>query len=265
MIGPYVRLPFPKETSLAELYHENTKLQPFMLEAEAAAAEVPPRFPDLEYGEPHALPDPRAAPLAVGLEAAIVARRTRRRLSSTDAVPLAHLAKLLHLTYGVTGASEATGEPARASPSAGARYPLELFVVARRVDGLAPGVWHYAPTAHALERVRPGIDAAALDAALLRDASARDAALIVLVGAVLTRTTDKYHERGYRLVLLDAGHAAQNFMLVAGALGLSAVGLGGFVDDALDELVMLDGMDEHVVYAIAVGTATASLMTGEER
>ena len=246
--GPYVRLPFPKEESLAELYHENTKVQPYMRAAEAEPDEAPPRLPDLRYGERHALPE---AALGGPLADAIAARRTVRRFSGGP-VAIADLARLLRLMYGVTGKS-AEGSPARAAPSAGARYPLELYVAALRVEGLARGVWHYAPEAHALERVRPDVDASALQAALLDEPAVADAALVLLVGAAFSRTSDKYGERGYRLVLLEAGHAAQNALLVATALGWGALPLGGFVDDALNALVMMDGVDENVVYALAFG------------
>lgn len=255
MAAPYVRLPFPKEESLAELYHENTKVQPYMRVGEPAAAEDPPRMPDLRYGERHPLPDPRAAPpLAKSLAAAIAGRRTVRSFGAGP-VALADLARVLHLSYGVTGANAASGAPARAAPSAGARYPLELYVAALRVEGLAPGVWHYAPEAHALELVRgeDGLRVADLQAALLDEPAVADAAFVLLVGAMLSRTTDKYGERGYRLVLLEAGHAVQNALLVGTALGWGALPLGGFVDDALNALVMMDGVDENVVYAVAFG------------
>lgn len=257
MPEPYLRLPFPRETSLAELYHENTKFHPYMQEAEPQPeADYGPAEP-MAFGDARALPDPMAAVPEAGLAAAIVHRRSRRGLTG-EAVALDRLSTLLALTYGVTGRNEADGSPARAAPSAGGRYPLELFVVARRVDGLAPGVWHYRPDLHAVEPVRMGDLDADLARAFFGQASVTQAAFVVLVGAVMRRTLAKYQERGYRLVLLDAGHAMQNLMLASTAMGLSGVGLGGFLDDALGEMCGLNGVDENVVYAVAVGRPESS-------
>ena len=252
MTEPYLRLPFPKEHSLAELVHENTKYHPYMHEAEPAPqGEYPPVEP-MPFGDARPLPDPAAALPQASLAAAIVNRRSRRAFTD-EPVRLERLSTMLLLTYGVTGPNEADGSPARAAPSAGGRYPLELFVAARRVDGLPEGLWHYRPDLHALEPVRAGTLDEDLERAFFGQEVVRNAAFVVLVGAVMRRTLVKYQDRGYRLVLLDAGHAMQNLMLVATAMGLSGVGLGGFLDDALGDLCGLNGIDENVVYAVAVG------------
>lgn len=256
MTEPYLRLPFPREPSLAESYHENTKYHPYMraVDAEETPAEHPPVEP-MPFGDALALPDPSRALPQASLAAAIVRRRSRRALADAP-VALDQLSTLLFLTYGVTGPNESDGSPARAAPSAGGRYPLELFVAARRVDGLAPGLWHYRPDLHALEPVRgEPVDDDLAHAFFGQEVVAR-AAFVVLVGAVMRRTLAKYQDRGYRLVLLDAGHAMQNLMLGAAAMGLSGVGLGGFLDDALGDLCGLNGLDENVVYAVAVGPVT---------
>lgn len=252
MPEPYLRLPFPKETSLAELYHENTKYHPYMQDAEEAPPVTLPRAEPLSYGGAVPLPDPSEAVPSASLVAAIVSRRSTRSFGE-GGVTLPQLSTLLALTYGVTGQNEADGSPARAAPSAGARYPLELYVVARRVDGLAPGVWHYHPELHALEPVRDGVPEEDVARAFFGQDIASRAPFVVLVGAVLRRTMAKYHDRGYRLVLLDAGHAMQNLMLASTAMGLSGVGLGGFLDDVLSDLAGLNTVDEHVLYAVAVG------------
>lgn len=257
--SPYVRLPFPRETSLAELYHENTKFHPYMQEAEqdpTGATEDYGTTRSLQYAAPGdrlALPDPALVPdEGVSLEAAIRARRSRRGFTG-EPVTLAQLSKLLHLTYGLTGAVEPSGEMGRAAPSAGARYPLELFPVVRHVEGVAPGVYHYHPESHSLERVEARDVGDELSRALFGQPFVPHAAVTVLFGAIFPRTLLKYRERGYRLVLLDAGHAAENLMLAATAMGLGSTGLGGFLDDALNDLVRLNGEDENVLYAVSVG------------
>ena len=256
MTAPYTRTPFPREENLAELYHENTKIRPYTRDAEddptGAALELDAPA-SLAYAEPDArlaLPPPLR--VATPLDAAIRERRSRRALTGAP-LALAEVSTLLHLTYGVTGPIDPSGEPGRAAPSAGARYPLEFFPVALRVDGLAPGVHHYHPETHALERVRAPWSEAALRRALFDQPWLAGAAMVVLVGAVFPRTLAKYQERGYRLVLLDAGHATQNLLLAAGAMGLGASALGGFVDDELNAMCMLNGVDENVLLGVALG------------
>lgn len=255
MTAPYARIGFPRETNLAELYHENTKIRPYMRDAEedptGAQLDLPPPA-SLAYADPSAR-IPLPAPLRVDapLGDAILARRTRRDFSGGP-LALADLSTLLFLAYGVTGAHPG-GEPLRAAPSAGGRYPLEFFPVALRVDGLPAGVHHYHPETHSLERVPGAWSEESLRRALFDMPWLREASAIMLVGAVLPRTLAKYQERGYRLVLLDAGHAAQNLLLAAHGLGLGAAPLGGFVDDELNAMAGLNGVDEDVLCAVALG------------
>lgn len=259
--SPFVRLGFPKRESLAELFHENTKLRSHHRWGDEDPSGAGLDFGDvssLTYVPPGrvgriALDDPASLPdEGVTLEQAIRARRSRRTFTGAP-VTLAQLSKLLFLTYGITGATDPSGTPGRAAPSAGARYPLELFLVVRAVVGAPPGVYHYHPETHALELVDAGDATDALSYALFDQPFLRDAAFTLLVGAVFTRTLVKYDERGYRLLLLDAGHAVENLYLAASAMGLGVTGLGGFLDDKLNALVKLNGEDENVLYCAAVG------------
>ena len=134
---------------------------------------------------------------------------------------------------------------ARPVPSAGALYPLELYVVAVAVDGLERGVYHYNPFRHRLARL-----AAALVAgrprrrSSTRPSSITRPPLIVVVTAVFWRSRFKYGLRGYRFALLEAGHVVQNAVLAATELELPALPLGGFYDRRLDAIVGADGLDE---------------------
>jgi SagB-type dehydrogenase family enzyme len=162
---------------------------------------------------------------------------------------------LLHAAYGVTGSVTIPGSEEeqlfRASPSGGALYPLELYVVAREVDGLASGVYHYDAHDHVLEQLgtaAPPADELSPYADLVGAAQA-----MVFVAAVFWRSRFKYGLRGYRFVLLEAGHVVQNLLLAATALGLASFPLGGFFDDAVDRALELDGVDVSTVYAACVG------------
>ena len=250
---PYLRAPIPRLDDLAELYHENTKVRAYQRDTTddptgaALAAELPP-VASLVYADPSerlALPAP--APVTRALSDVIAARRSVRAFTGAS-LTLAEVSSLFAHTYGITGE-----DGARAAPSAGGRYPLELFLLARNVDGVATGVWHYRPESHELEPWPQKETWERASRALFQQPVLERASAILVVGAVFGRTQVKYGERGYRLILLDAGHAMQNALLAATGLGLGACPLGGFVDDELTDLVALDGMGENVLYCAALG------------
>lgn len=188
---------------------------------------------------------PRATP-AVSLWDAIAARRSGLR-EAPAALEVGTLATVLASGYG------ASGEGRRAAPSGGALYPLELYVVARTVNGLAPGVFHVDPLRRALESLDDRDPGVALADALPLPELAATAAAAVFVTAVFWRTRFKYGLRGYRFALLEAGHLAQNLLLAAAALGLPALPLGGFYDARIERLLGVDGVDESVLYGVLLG------------
>lgn len=246
--------PFPAadEPDLAELYHENTKYHAHLRSLDPAAFASDDAFPPARSLElRHADERIELPPPALGhaqLDETIVNRRSTRAFRQVN-IALTELSRILHLTYGATGTEG--GEALRASPSAGARYPLEFFVLVRRVDGIGAGSYHYYPESHSLEPLALG--APELDQVFMDQPWLNDAACVLVVAAVLPRTMVKYKARGYRLVLLDAGHAMQNSQLAATSAGLGACAVGGFVDDELAALLELDGLDEVALAAIAIG------------
>jgi SagB-type dehydrogenase family enzyme len=127
----------------------------------------------------------------------------------------------------------------RTAPSAGALYPLELYVIAGNVEGLTPGVYHYQPGRHRLQQTMPGDQRRLLARAAHGQAWVRTAAAVVVITAVYDRTTRKYGDRGVRYVHMEVGHAAQNLFLQAEALGLAAVVVGAFEDDAVAKVLDL--------------------------
>lgn len=141
----------------------------------------------------------------------------------------------------------------RAAPSAGATYPLETYVVADRVDGLDPGVYRYDPEENSLELSGPtGTHGAELAAASVDQAWVREAAANILFAAVYERTTERYGTRGYNYVSMEAGHAAENLLLMATARGLGSVPIGAFDNAAVVDLLGLpDGQDP--LYYVCVG------------
>ena len=182
-------------------------------------------------------------------------RRTWRRFDPRKPFVLQHAATLLGLTWGVQRwARTVVGDvPLKTSPSGGARHPIEAYLFARRVEGLAPGWYHYDADAHALEAVAPA-GRAATPAAYLRQPAYRSVPALFVMSAVFARTRWAYdNARAYRVVLLDAGHLGQTFCLVATALGLAPFCSAALDDARVERELGLDGISESVVYGCGVG------------
>jgi SagB-type dehydrogenase family enzyme len=188
---------------------------------------------------------------------AIVARRSIRSFGP-GSLTLDQVATLLHAAYGVTHTLDRPdGTPAaqlRAVPSGGALYPLELYVLAARVDGLEPGLYHFDPLRRVLEVVRVEDPSPKLLEISTYPEIVGESAVTWFVTLVVWRTRFKYGPRGYRFALLEAGHLAQNLVLTATALGLAAVPLGGFYDRRADEYLGIDGVHESTIYTLSAGT-----------
>jgi SagB-type dehydrogenase family enzyme len=164
------------------------------------------------------------------------------------------LATILGASYRSTP-REGEG-PRRPVPSAGALYPLEVYVIVLAVERIEPSVLHYDPFRHRLSR----LDALGPDSArrAVVDGGLVDrAAAILVVTSLFWRSRFKYGARGYRFALLEAGHLVQNAILAAAALDLPALPLGGFFDRRLDALVRADGIEESSVYALLLGGRAA--------
>ncbi len=179
------------------------------------------------------------------LERTITERRSIRDYSNEN-LTLRELSQLLWAAYGIT-------DPRgfRTAPSAGALYPLEIFVVAGRVDGIQPGVYRYDPGKHEIIRVVEGDRREELSKAAVGQACVKNAAINMVITAVYERTTTKYGERGIRYVHFEAGHAAQNVLLQATALDLGAVPVGAFSDAEVKSILKLS--EEDPLYIIAIG------------
>jgi SagB-type dehydrogenase family enzyme len=102
------------------------------------------------------------------------------------------------------------------------------------------------------------VPAALVSRLFLDQAWAAEASVVLVLSAVCARSTAKYGDRGYRYLLLEAGHVAQNVVLAATGLGLGVVNLGGFLDDELSGLLKLDPESETVLYGAAVGQPSSA-------
>jgi SagB-type dehydrogenase family enzyme len=176
----------------------------------------------------------------VALEAAIQKRRSVRRFTG-QALTLDEIGQLLWAAQGIT-----SKRGYRAAPSAGALYPLEVYIAKK--DGL----FLYIPDGHKLKRISPDDIRSALQSASLSQACVGSAAVDIIICAVYSRVTSKYGKRGIRYTDIEVGHAAQNIHLQAEALGLSSVPIGAFSDDAVAEALSLPE-EQAPLYIIPVG------------
>jgi SagB-type dehydrogenase family enzyme len=174
------------------------------------------------------------------LEKAIAARRSHRDFSPK---PLA-LEQIGELAWAAQGQGTATRY--RNVPSAGATYPLELFVVS------GEGLFHYLPAKHSLEKLSGQDIRTALASAAWGQNFIEEAPLTLVFAAEFARTTRRYGERGIRYVYMEAGHAAQNVHLQAESLGLGSVAVGAFDDDSVSKVLSLPDHLEPV-YMVVVG------------
>ena len=173
-------------------------------------------------------------------------RRTVRSFGP-QAISRTQVAQLLWAAQGIT-----SPEGYRTAPSAGALYPLELHLVAGNVDGLPAGSYRYDPARHALQAAIPGDLRQAIAKSALNQQWIASAPAVLVIGAIETRSTAKYGRRGIRYVHMEVGHASQNVLLQAVALGLAGAIVGAFNDDRLKLLMQLPG-EERPMAILPVG------------
>ena len=166
-------------------------------------------------------------------------------------MPLEVLSQLLWATQGITGQQQ--GYRFRACASAGALYPLDTYLVLNRVEGAGPGIAHYNVIEHSLSLLLAGEFGPACAQACLGQDFCATAQVVFTCGAVVSRSAQKYGDRCYRYLYLDAGHIGAQLQLAAVALGLGSVNIGAFLDDEVNALFGLDGVKETVIYLTAVG------------
>ncbi|MGH7801228.1 MAG: SagB/ThcOx family dehydrogenase [Thermodesulfobacteriota bacterium] len=200
--------------------------------------------------------------------------KTRKSVRSYSGSPmdLSELSTILYLSRGVTGTTPLTKEGLKSYnitstsqideslkfhknviPSAGALYPIEVYLAILNVKGIEKGLYHYFPVGHILERIKLGDFREKLEKCFITKEMIQSANLVFLMTAVFNRNQVKYGERGYRYILFEAGHIAQNVYLSSNAMDIGAVALGGFNDDLLNDFLEIDGENESAIYTVVLG------------
>ncbi len=194
----------------------------------------------------------------------LLERRTWRQFAK-QAVTLDDLAALLGLTGGIQQWVSLRGQgdlALKTSPSGGARHPIELYVCARRVDGLPSGLYHYDGSRHRLNLLTRHSRRVRVQRYLPTQFWYEEAAVLVFFTAVTARYLWKYtYARAYRALLIEAGHQCQTFCLVATSLGLAPFCSMALADSCIEQDLGLDGVSESVLYAAGVGTRPRGMVS----
>jgi SagB-type dehydrogenase family enzyme len=170
----------------------------------------------------------------IKLEDVLIKRRSVRDYSSSP-LTLRELSHILFAAYGVTNE-----EGFKTVPSAGATYPLEIYVNVRDVIDLEEGVYKYIPERHSIVRILEDEVGHELALAALRQMFIAVAPIVLIITANYERTTRVYGDRGFRYVYMEVGCVSQNVYLMATSLGLGTVAVGAFYDDEIREILKID-------------------------
>ncbi len=181
---------------------------------------------------------------------AIAQRRSVREFSE-QSITFSELSQLIWATQGIT--TKSGGFEFRASPSAGALYPIETYLGVNRVEEIPSGIYHYNVREAQLILLKEGHFGPELCEAGLGQELLEEAACVFVWTAIVGRSKWKYRERAYRYIYMDVGHIGQTLYLAATALDIGCCAVGAFFDEEVDRVIGVDGKNEISVYVGAVG------------
>ena len=249
-------------TPAAAFFHFSTK-DGRRIGLEAASREIEARidfdpYPDTLKTDPAAkrvsLPSAKRRGI---FPKVLLSRRSWRRFGRQP-LSTSQLSTLLGLTWGVQRWMRISPEirsALKTSPSGGACHSLEVYVVAQHVRGLPKGIYHYCPDSHDLELVRSSLPAGPIVKYLGGQPWYADCSALFIITSVVARVQWKYaFPRAYRTLLLEAGHFAQTFCLLATSMGLAPFCTGAFADSIIERALRVDGVDEPALYVTGVGS-----------
>jgi len=201
---------------------------------EATSAEMIIKLPEVEYDSDFSI------------EKSLLKRRSIRRYKD-ESLEISEVSQLLWAAQGITN-----NRGLRTAPSAGALYPLEVYVIVGNVHELQPGIYKYKPQEHEIHMLMEGDRRKDICNASLGQSCVEAGAIVIIFSAVYERTTRKYQERGIRYVYMEVGHAAQNVYLQAESLNLGTVVVGAFYDDEIKRIMNMPD-EENPLYIMPVG------------
>ncbi len=181
--------------------------------------------------------------------------RKRRSIRQFSGLPISKnkLYSLLLLSCGITSSDKNLDNSRRPYPSAGARYPLEVYPIILNCEGVEKGLYHYNIKENSLELLLKKDLGEWIMKTTGGEKWITNAAVVFIITGVLDRTRIKYEDRGYRYTLIEAGHLGQNICLLATQIGLGSCPLGGFIDHKVNTLLDINLQKEVTLYIIAIG------------
>lgn len=187
------------------------------------------------------------------LEKILSDRHSVREYDISSKISFEELSTLIHYSAGTRPTSKEWNAVRRYYPSGGARYPLEVYFFIQRVEGIGLGIYHFNVKDNVLEKLpSDNEDIDNLKNGLYYPWS-RDAAVVLFITAAWDRNFMKYKDRGYRIILMEAGHLAHNFSLVSSALGISCCNSVGFHNRQINEILGIEHEDEDSLYMAVLG------------
>lgn len=181
------------------------------------------------------------------VEEALLNRRSVRDYKK-ESLSLSEVSQILWAAQGITDKENGL----RTAPSAGALYPLEIYLVAADIKDLNPGIYKYSPQNNTLRKISEGDKRTEISNAALKQESITKASAIVVIAAIYERTSAKYGKRTERYVDMEVGHVGQNIYLQTVSLGIGTVMMGAFEDEALKEVLELPD-NEHPLALYPLG------------
>lgn len=241
-----------KPTQISERYHNSTKLKPNQKEADIA--EWPsswkkiyfksyPRFDEVLMPQPQLNKN-------ISLRDIIVKRTSKRAFAKTP-LSLKQLSTLLYYSSGLKNTSDP--DKGRFYPSAGARYPLEIYLLSVNTE-IPNGLYHYYLKNHSLEVLFPMKNINVFQY-IAPQKWVKNVGCIIFTTAIFPRTTMKYGQRGYRHVLTESGALLQNLLLVSTALKIGCCPVASYIDQKINTLLDIDGVEEAVVNTVLFGNS----------
>jgi SagB-type dehydrogenase family enzyme len=235
-----------EENNKYEQFHDETAIvdsKNYIVDVKKVYFKAYDRFRAVKLSK-HALP--------TAFKNVISNRSSQRDIHSSTQLSSKKLGSLLYYSAGMKK-FKSPFESYRFYPSAGGRFPLEVYLIPNRVEGLAKGgVYHYNIKGDYLEERLPTGEERLANCFQQPFVSQSEA--ILVISGVFKRTAMKYGERGYRYVLIESGHLGQNIYLVSEALGLKVCGICGFYDDLLNSYLNIDGTSESALYCFTVNS-----------
>lgn len=181
----------------------------------------------------------------------VVEERQSVRSFSDRSLSLADVSRLLLTADGLTHSRGSW--QMRTAPSGGALYPIDIYLIVKKVESLKPGLYHFQVSDSSLELVAGGDFSERIHVASNEQATVGSSPITFVMTARFDRSIVKYSDRGYRYTYMEAGCICQNIYLQATALKMGTVAVGAFNDDALNRLLGVDGVDEAGLLIMPVG------------